>query len=261
MFAQTIALIRFQLLGVINRRLLVLMLIVSALGLLVSQFAAGLALVEGDRISNAVLAEYLRYALSILLVALLAVQITQDYENGQFERLLAMPIRRAQYLLSLFALQLLLSGLLGLGAGLLLWLNTPGWQAVYWGLALWLELLLLGQFVALSALTLEKLAPVLLLTLALYLLARGAPVIELILQRSARFYEEGTGFRWAREIFSWIRLLLPGGDAFARNDLLMGEPLQPPLQLGRQLIQVAIYSLFLEALILADFYRKEFGRS
>ncbi len=261
MFAQTIALFRFQLLGVVNRRLLVLMLVVSALGLLVSQFVAGLALVEGERISNAALAEFMRYALSIVLVALLAVQLTQDYENGQFERVLAMPIRRVQYLLSLFALQALLSGLLGLGAGLLLGLNAPAWQALYWGLSLWLELLLLGQFVALSALTLEKLAAVLLLTLALYLLARGAPVIELILDRSARFYEEEAGFRWAREAFSWIRLFLPGADAFARNDLLMGEPLKPLGVLGRQAVQVFIYSLFLEAVILADFYRKEFGRS
>lgn len=261
MFAQTIALFRYQLVGLVNRRLLFLLVVVAGLALLVGQFVGALALVEAGPIRAAMIGEFMRVALSIALVALLAVQVTQDYASGQFERMLAMPIHRAQYLLALFTLQAILSGLLAFAGAIVLIPFAPLEDALYWFLALWLELILLGQFVALSALTLERLAPVLMLTLALYLLARGAPFIELVLQRSAQFYEGESGFEWASELFSWIRLFLPGADAFANNDQLMGSDAPGVTLLGRQLLQVGLYSLFLEAVILADFYRKEFGRS
>lgn len=258
MFAQTIALIRFQLGGILDRRFWLLLLVVLLAGLLAGRFAADLALVEGDAIALAVQAEFLRYCLWLLLSIQLSVLLADAYASGQMERSLAMPISRAQYLLALLAVELVLVSVLALASGLALGLYAPADTILYWVSALFLEGLLLAQFCVLSILSLRRLTPALMLTLAFYLLARAAPLIDLILARSAEYYAEETGFQLGRYVFELIRYLLPSGDAFARNDALLSG-VDAGL-LPDQLLVVVVYLLLLLAVSFIDFYRKEFGR-
>ena len=91
MFNQTIALFRYQLLGILNRKLLVVLIAIAMAAFLFSRFVAELAIIHSQSISLASLAELLRYSLLLMLVISICHQISQDYELGQFERLLATP--------------------------------------------------------------------------------------------------------------------------------------------------------------------------
>ncbi len=259
-FAQTIALIRFQLSGILDRRFWLLLLALLLVSLLVGRFAADLSLVEGDAIALAVQAEFLRYSLWLLLSIQLSVLLADAYASGQMERSLAMPISRAQYLLALLAVELVLICLLAFSSALLLGLYGSAEKILYWAAALFLEGLLLAQFCVLAILSLRRLTPALMLTLAFYLLARAAPLIDLILSRSAQYYEDEAGFQLGRQLFALIRYLLPSADAFARNDALLTAGGHSLGLLPGQLAVVAVYLLLLLAVSFIDFYRKEFGR-
>jgi hypothetical protein len=259
MVAQTIALFRFQLIGIVSRRLMVSLLMLLLMAFLGGRFVAGLALVNGEAVALAAQADFLRYCLVLLLVVALVAQVARDYDSGQLERILAMPLARWQYLLSLLGVLSLLSLLLATAALLPLLPFEPD-KALYWGAAVFLELLLAGQMALLAILSLERLPQAIPLALGLYLLARLGPVIDLALKHSADFYQDETGFRFGQQLFMLIRYLLPGDQAFASNNLLLTEGAALLPALGQQLIQVLIYLLFLQAVVMADFYRKELGR-
>ncbi len=259
MVAQTIALFRFQLIGILNRRLVLSLLLLLLVAFLGSRFVAGLALVNSEAVALAAEADFLRYSLVLMLVVLLASHIARDYESGQLERMLAMPLARVQYLLSLFGVLAAVSLLLALAAALPLLPFEPILGA-YWGAAMFLELMLAGQLTILAILSLERLPQAILLALGLYLLAKAGPVIDLALKNSADFYQDETGFQLGQQLFELIRYLLPGDLAFAQNNLLLGGGGGLGMALMQQVGQTAIYLLFLQAVTLADFYRKEMGR-
>jgi len=259
MVAQTIALFRFQLIGIVSRRLMISLLVLLLIAFLGGRFLAGLALVNGEAVALAAQADFLRHCLVLLLVVSLTAQVARDYDSGQLERMLAMPLARWQYLLSLFSVMVLLALLLAVVALLPLLPFEPG-KAWYWGAAVFLELLLAGQMALLAILSLERLPQAIPLALGLYLLARLGPVIDLALKHSANYYQEETGFRFGQQLFTLIRYLLPGDQAFASNNLLFGDGAALLAALGQQSLQVLIYLLFLLAVMMADFYRKELGR-
>lgn len=249
---------RFQLVGIVNRRLALLLLAITLGGFLLSRFVAELAIIHSETIALSALADFLRISLVLVMVITLSYQIAQDYDASQFDRLLAMPLTRLQYIIAQDGVMLVFALLLTLPVLLLLWWLAGQTLALYWSIALLFELLLVGQFAMLAILSLEKLPLAVMLGLTLYLLARAAPLIAVILAQSAPFYDEEQGFQLASSVFGVLQYLLPGIDAFAHNDLL-SAPHDLLAALGRQSVSVLVYSLFLQAIILFDFYRKEFN--
>jgi hypothetical protein len=59
-------------------------------------------------------------------------------------------------------------------------------------------------------------------------------------------------------IFGAILYVIPGSEAFAENDVFFAS-YDLIAMLGNQLATVSIYALFLLAVCLIDFYRKEFN--
>ena len=259
MVAQTIALFRFQLIGIVNQRLLLSLLMLLLLAFLGGRFVASLALIDSEAVALAAQADFLRYALVLMMVVGISAWIARDYESGQLERLLAMPLTRLHYLLALFAVMNVLAALLGAAAALPLLAVNVG-AGLYWGMAVFLELLLAGQLAVLAILSLERLPQAILLALGLYLLSKLGPVIDLALRHSSRYFSDEAGFRIGQQLFTLIRSLLPGDAAFAQNNLLLMTQPDWATALFAQFIQTLIYLLFLQAVILADFYRKELGR-
>ena len=260
MFSQTIALFRYQLLGIMNARILILLGVVFLVASLGGQFVSELAIINSQTIALAAMADFLRYSLILLLIISLAHQVSQDYELSQFERLLAMPITRAQYVLAQFLVLVCVALVLMLPVFILLAVLGDTQSALYWSTAILLEMLLVGQFTLLAIISLEKLPVAVVFTLAIYLLSRSAPVIDLILSQSSSFYDEERGFQLTYAVFSWIRYLLPDLNAFAQNNMLFDLTSMAAI-LGQQLMTVIIYSLFIQFVILLDFYRKEFNQA
>ncbi len=259
MFSQTIALIRYQLLGILNSRLLAVLLVLFVIVVLSGQFVSQLALINVDSIANAVMADLIRYCLVFMMLVTVCYQIAQDYELQFFDRLLAMPVNRYQYILAQLTLVTVLAALLVLPVFLVLGISDMS-AAVYWSAAVFLELILVGQIASLVSVSLEKLPVALMASLAFYLFSKSLPLIGLILIESAPFYEEEASFQFYRIFFDSIQFLVPAMDAFAQNNLLFVEQGQLDALVG-QLVTIVIYSLFLQCIMLVDFYRKEFNAS
>ena len=76
MFNQTIALFRYQLVGILNRKVFVVLLAVVVAAFMFSRFVAELAIINSDSIALASLADLLRYSLMLMLVIVLLVAVT-----------------------------------------------------------------------------------------------------------------------------------------------------------------------------------------
>ena len=142
MMAQTISLFRFLLLGVINLRLFALVSVLVIVTGLLSSFITELAIVNSHAIAAALLADMLRYSLVFLALLLITTSVAQDFEFKQFERLLTMPISRWQYIAAQFMAIMAISLLLVLPVLPVISLAASVEIAIYWTLALWLEVLL-----------------------------------------------------------------------------------------------------------------------
>lgn len=260
MIKQTIALFRYQLLGIINIKIVLILCIVFVVAFLLSRFVAELAIINSETISLGVMADFLRYSLILMLIISISYQISQDYELSQFERLLAMPVSRSQYVLAQFFVLLTFSGFLVLPVFFLMFFLNDFSLALYWTSALFLEMILIGQFAILAILSLEKLPVAVIFALASYLLAKAVPFIDLIFSQSMTFYNEDSSFQIGSVLFSIIKYVLPDSSAFAQNNVIFDAVGQWSLLL-KQLITVLMYGLFIQFVILIDFYRKEFNQT
>ena len=248
---------RYQLAGIVNRRMAILLAALMLVAFLFNRFVAELAIINSETIALSALADFLRYSLVLVMVVSISYQVSQDYDTSQFDRLLAMPLARHQYLTAQLLVMVCFALLLVIPVVALMWSLSQGELGLYWGAALFLELLLAGQFALLSILSLEKLPLAVMLSLTLYLLAKAAPLIAVMLMQSSPIYEEENGFQIASTLFSALQYLLPNASAFAQNDLL-SAPLDLLSVISEQLINVVVYGVFLQLIILFDFYRKEF---
>lgn len=260
MITQTITLFHYQLLGIINRKLLFASLLVYLVAFLLGRFAAELAIINSEQIALALMADVLRYSLVVVVTISVCHQVSQDYELRQFERLLAMPISRYQYVLAQTLVILFFVAILLLPMLLVLGFAGTAQQALYWSVAVLLELILVGHFALLASLSLERLPLAVMFTLALYLLAKSAPLLDLVFDQSSEFYQEQQGFQLTHQLFTLLQYVLPDMSAFANNNSLFDDAGRLAL-VQRQLIGVLIYVLFLQAIVLVDFYRKEFNRA
>lgn len=256
MLSQTIALFRYQFLMVINRKNLfvVFAIYISAIG--VSQFSAELAIINSNEVAVGVLADYLRYSLVLYLAISICHQIAQDYELGQFDRLLAMPIARWQYVLSQFLVVCAFAWVMCIPVFLMMTLNAEFSVAIYWTLAVYQELILVGLISMLATLSLEKLPISIIFTFAMYVLTKLVPLISYIFNQSSLYYEDDKEFQLGSSVISIMQFVLPDMTIFAQNNFLYGtvnyaDPLRD------QLISLLIYGAFMMFIILFDFYRKE----
>ena len=258
MRSQTISLFRFLMLGILSKRLLVLVAIMMLAAMLSGSFINELAIINGDAIQTAFVADFLRYSLALLALLMIATSVAEDYEFRQFERLLTMPLARWQYIAAQTLVIACLCLLLTLPVALLISLYGNVAVGLYWAAALWLELFLLGILGFLAILSLEKIPQAVIFTLAIYLLAKFSNLINLMLTESVKLSEGSVTSRVIEFIFSAILYVIPDSKAFAENDVFFAS-YDFSAMLGGQLASVSIYALFLLTVCLVDFYRKEFN--
>lgn len=256
MLAQTISLFRYLMLGIMSRRLLALLMLLVLAPVLAGSFIDELAIINGNAIVSAFIADFLRYSLALLALLTIAISVAEDYESGQFERLLTMPLARWQYVAAQTLVIASLCLLLVLPVLVLVSIYSGIAIGIYWVSALWLELFLLGMLGLLAILSLEKIPQAVFFTLAIYLLAKLSGLITLMLSEMVRLSEGSAASRAIEFIFSAILYIVPGVGSFAENDVFFGG-IDLLTSLGGQFVTVMIYTLFILAVCLVDFYRKE----
>jgi len=240
MIGQTISLFRYLMLGILNLRLFVLVSILVIVAVLLSSFIAELAIINSRQIATAVLADFLRYSLVFLALLLVTTSVADDFEFKQFERLLTMPISRWQYIAAQFLTIASIAFILILPVLLVIAIASSIELALYWSAALWLEILAVF------------------FSVAVYLLAKLSGLIGQMLAESVYLSDGGLANRFSESIFSGILYVIPRLEAFAQNDVFF-QPQGLSGILLSQLSTVSVYSLFLIAVCLIDFYRKEFN--
>ena len=258
MSSQTIALFRYLMLGIMSRRLFVLLAVLVLVAVLGGSFMHELAIINGAAIVGAFIADFLRYSLVLLALLMVASAVAEDYESRQFERLLTMPLARWQYVAAQTLVIACLCLLLVVPALLLVSVYSSPAVGIYWAAALWLELLLISLLGLLAILSLEKIPQAVFFTLAIYLLAKLSDLIVLMLAESVRLTDGSASSRAVEFIFGAILYVLPDNGSFAESDVFF-ERIDLLAILGEQLFSVSIYASFLLAVCLIDFYRKEFN--
>ena len=258
MIRQTISLFRYLMLGIVNLRLFVLVFTLVIAAVLLSSFITELAIINSQQIAAAVLADFLRYSLVFLALLLVTTSVADDFEFKQFERLLTMPISRWQYIAAQFLTIASIAFILIMPVLLVIAMASSLEVALYWSAALWLEILLVGLVGLLAILSLEKIPQAVFFSVAIYLLAKLSGLISQMLVESVYLSDGGIANRFAELVFSGILHIIPRLDAFAQNNVFF-EPHGLSAMLSTQLGTVSVYSLFLLAVCLIDFYRKEFN--
>ena len=258
MTSQTIALFRYLMLGIISRRLFVLLAILLFTAVLSGSFIQELAIINSGAIVSAFVADMLRYSMALLALLMVASAVAEDYESSQFERLLTMPLARWQYIAAQFMVIACLCLLLVLPVLLLVSLYSGPVIGIYWAAALWLELMLISLLGLLAILSLEKIPLAVFFTLAIYLLAKLSGLISQMLAESVYLSDGSAASRAIEFIFSVILYVIPDSSSFAQNDVFF-EAANLFVALGSQFLSVAVYVLFLLAVCQVDFYRKEFN--
>lgn len=258
MFAQTISLFRYLMLGIMSRRLLLLLAILLLVAVLGGSFVGELAIINSSAVVGAFIADFLRYSLGLLALLMIATGVAEDFTSRQFERLLTMPLARWQYIVAQTMVIASLCLLLVFPVAILVTLYSGPGLGLYWAVSLWLELFLLGVLGLLAILSLEKIPQAVFFTLAVYGLAKMSGLIVLMLDESVRLSEGSVTSRVIEFIFAAVLYVIPGSHSFAQNDVFF-ENLDLFAILGQQLGSVTIYALFLLAVCLVDFYRKEFN--
>lgn len=256
MLFQTISLFRYQMLAILSKRLLVLYGLIVVVAMLGSGFIAELAIINREAVVSATLAEFLRYSLAILVLLLVSINVVEDFESRQFERLLTMPLSRWQYIAAQTLVVLVLCLLISLPMLPLVTVYSSLDVAIYWAAGLWLELCLLGLLAMFAALSLEKIPMAVFFSLAIYLLAKLSNLIVLMVSESVRLSDGSASTEFTSMVFSSILYLIPGTSSFADSDAFFGG-INQAAALGEQLFSVFIYSCLLVAASLVDFYRKE----
>ena len=258
MSSQTISLFRYLMLGIMSRRLFVLLAVLVLAAALSGGFIEELAIINGEAIVSAFIADFLRYSLALLVLLMIASSVAEDYESRQFERLLTMPLARWQYIAAQTLVIACLCLLLVLPVLLLISFYSGMAIGLYWSAALWLELFLVGLIGLLAILSLEKIPQAVFFALAIYGLAKLSGLISMMLTESVKLSEGSVTSRVIEFIFSSILYLIPGSKSFAESDVFFSS-VDLLAVLGEQMVTVVIYALFILAVCLLDFYRKEFN--
>ncbi len=81
MHSQTISLFRFLMLGILSKRLLVLLAIMVLGAVLSGSFINELAIINGAAIQTAFVADFLRYSLALLTLLMITTSVAEDYES------------------------------------------------------------------------------------------------------------------------------------------------------------------------------------
>jgi len=259
MSRQTISLFRYLLLGVVNRRLAILVFILFFLSALLANFISELAIVNSHNISAALQGDFLRYSLIFLALLLVTSNVAEDYQSKQFERLLTMPLARWQYIVAQLLVILTIASVLSLPVVGVLLLTTSLDMALYWATALWLEIVLVSLIGLLGILSLEKIPQAVIFSIAIYLLAKFSGVISQILSESVELSDGSVSNQFAEWVFEGILHLMPGSQAFAQNNIFFDTSLLSLDLVFNQFFTVTIYAGFLISVCLVDFYRKEFN--
>ncbi len=247
---------KFTLVEAMRNRLLLLLLLVTAISFAMVEFIGDLAITEHRVTQVAILAAFLRLC-SVVVVAMFVVSSSvRELQDKTLEMILAMPIHRSQYYFGKLAGFVVVALLVSVAFGALLLLYAPAGSVLIWSASLYMELMLVVALSLVMLFTFNQIPPALAGVFIIYIAARITTSIYLmvkypIMQHATTAQKFMDGFI---EMLTW---LLPDLHRFTQTSWLTGAVSDWSLLLP-VLGQTLIFLGLLSSIALFDFYRKNF---
>jgi ABC-type Na+ efflux pump permease subunit len=223
---------------------------------LLAEFAGAIAITESNAVKTALAAGVLRlFAVFVIALFVISSMAREQADKGS-ELILSLPLSRAVYYFG----KLLGYGLVALAAAAVFALSAclfaPPAQALWWGVSLFCELLLVTAVSLLCLFTLKQLTTALSVVAAFYVLSRAIAAIQLI--GHGPVLDPGA---WSNRFMT----MMIDGLAFVLPDLYRFTPSHwlvyhdgSAASLFPIVMQTLIYLCLLAAASLFDLYRKNF---
>ena len=247
---------KFTIVEAMRNRLLLLLLLVTAISFAMVEFIGDLAITEHRVTQVAILAAFLRLC-SVVVVAMFVVSSSvRELQDKTLEMILSMPIHRSQYYFGKLAGFVMAALLVSVVFGLLLLWYAPTDSVLIWSLSLFMELILVVALSLVMLFTFNQIPPALAGVFIIYIAARITTSIYLmvtypILKQTSVAQKFMDGFI---EMLTW---LLPDLNRFTQTSWLTGGVSDWSL-LAPVLGQTLIFLGLLSTIALFDFYRKNF---
>lgn len=175
-----LAITRVVVLEAVRGRVPWLMLLVLLAGVMLSQFAAQVAITESREIANGLLGTWLRLAAVFVVALFVVTSMVRDLNDKGMELVMALAFPRAVYLGGRLSGYAVVAVGCAVGCTLALTPFVPWSQAAVWGTTLALELLIVAALSLLCLLTLSHVTLGMSAVIVFYLLARSIDAIRLI---------------------------------------------------------------------------------
>ena len=247
---------KFTIVEAMRNRLLLLLLLVTAISFAMVEFIGDLAITEHRVTQVAILAAFLRLC-SVVVVSMFVVSSSvRELQDKTLEMILAMPIHRSQYYFGKLAGFIVVALLVSMVFGALLLLYAPADSVLIWSASLFMELMLVVALSLVMLFTFNQIPPALAGVFIIYIAARITTSIYLmvkypILQHTTTAQKFMDGFI---EMLTW---LLPDLHRFTQTSWLTGAVNDWSLLLP-VLGQTLVFLGLLSSIALFDFYRKNF---
>lgn len=256
MFTHIRTISKFTIIEAMRNRLVLLCLIILGISFGMIEFIGDLAITERNATQVAILAAFLRLCAMVIITLFVVTSTLRELKDKTLEMILAMSVRRSSYYLGKIIGFFYVVCIVSVLFSLLLVMYAPFEQVLIWCLSLLLEMMLVVGFALVMLFSFNQIPAALTGVFVLYGASRTVSSIYLMSQHpivtsNAMAQQFMDGFVAA---LTWI---LPDLQRFTQTEWLVYETASWDLLLPL-LMQTIIYLLFLSALSLFDFHRKNF---
>lgn len=250
----TIALFTF--LEAVRNRFFWLVLCGLVAGLMLAEFAGGLAITESAEIRSAVLGAGLRLFAVFVVSLFVASSMVREFNDKVLDLVLSLPLPRGAYYFGKLAGYSLIALAVTVAVGLSVALFVPPLQALLWSVSLACELLIVVAVTLLCVFTFTQVTTALSAAAAFYVLSRSIGALQLM--GHGPLVDPGA---WSQRVITGfldaLAFVLPTLYRFSPSQWLVyhtghWHDLLPVLA------QCAVYVLLLTGAGLFDFYRRSF---
>ena len=251
---QIVTIARFTVLEAVRTRLPWLFVIVLGLVLGAAYFLQQLAITESSRIQIGFAAAAARVAAVFVLSLHVLTSVVREFNDKGLELVLSFAVPRSHYILGRLLGFLLIALLLALMATLPQIALAPLPTAVFWGVSLVLELVIMTALSLFCIVTFPQLMPAASFVLGFYLLARTLTAIRLMSDTPLV-----GGDTLSHQVISWLvaglAWVLPALDRYTPSAWL-ADGAASGSALATLALQTLLYTVLLGSAAMFDFYRR-----
>ena len=254
--SRVITIAKFTIIEAMRNRLVLLLLLVTAISFAMVEFIGDLAITEHRKTQMAILAAFLRLCAVVVVTMFVVSSTVRELQDKTLEMILAMPIQRYQYYLGKLFGFIIVAAMVSCVFGLMLLFYAPSESVMIWSLSLFMELVLVVGMGLVMLFTFNQIPPALAGVFIIYAAARITTSIYLmakypILSHTTMAQKFMDGFI---EMMTW---LLPDLHRFTQTSWLTSHATDWSLLLPVA-GQTMIFLGLLSAIAMFDFYRKNF---